>query len=144
MAANRLAIFNIEPRSAALVGLVLLAGCRPSGSSVSGKVTLDGAPLPEATISFVPLGDATQTAGWAAVQDGQYAIAADSDLTAGKFRVEIRALKSTGAKTNANDPTLIEAQEAIPSRYNAQSELTVEIKAGENVADFSLTSKARR
>lgn len=52
-------------RIAVLVGLTLfLAGCNPSGlSPVAGRVLLDGAPLPNASIQFVPQGTGRDATG---------------------------------------------------------------------------------
>ncbi len=55
--------------------------------------------------------------------------------------VEIRALRAVGETTKQNDPTLLNAKEIVPNRYNSKSELTKEIRSGENIADFDLKSK---
>lgn len=118
-----------------------LPGCSPAGSAVSGKVTLDASPLDDAIITFVPLTGGQRQAAWTTIANGQYAIAPSSGLGTGQFRVEIRALRTTGEKANQNDPTLVNAKEAVPSKYNSKSELVVEIKPGQNIADFELKSK---
>ncbi len=119
-----------------------LLGCGAGmGASVTGKVALDGAPLDDATITFVPTVGGQRQAAWTAVKNGQYAIAAKDGLGTGQFRVEIRALRATGEKANQNEPMLIPSKEAVPSKYNSKSELTVEIKPGQNTADFDLKSK---
>ena len=125
-----------------LASLVSLVGCgRGTGASVTGKITLDGSPLDDTNITFVPKGDAQHDAGWATVEDGQYAIPAANGLGTGSFRVEIRALRTVGETTN-QDPTLpVNAKEAVPDRYNSNSELTVDITPGENIANFDLKSK---
>ena len=120
-------------------GLAACMGCGPPGASVSGQVTLDGAPLDDATISFVPQAEGQRQAGWATIAGGQYSIPAESGLGTGHFRVEIRALRATGEKTN--DPTMIASREVVHARYNSQSELTAEIKPGPNVANFAVKSK---
>jgi hypothetical protein len=122
-----------------VVALASVAGCAPAGATVTGKVTLDGAPLEDATICFVPKADGQKQAGWATIGGGEYAIAASGGLGTGAFRVEIRALHATGEKSN--DPTLINAKEAVPARYNRQSELAVDLKPGPNVANFDLKTK---
>src|SRR5437763_13135640 len=87
--------------------LVSLAGCGAGGgAAVSGKVTLDGSPLDDATISFVPLAEGQRQAAWAQIKQGNYAIASSEGLGTGQFRVEIRALRSLGEKINQTDPTL--------------------------------------
>src|SRR5438552_5195208 len=87
-----------------LAALASVAGCAPAGASVRGKVTLDGAPLDDANISFVPKADGQKQAGWATIAGGEYAIPASGGLGSGAFRVEIRAVRATGE--NPNDPTL--------------------------------------
>jgi hypothetical protein len=125
-----------------LTWLVLFAGCGgDAGVTVSGKITLDGSPLDDATISFVPLAGGQRNAGWASVENGQYVIPESSELGSGNFRVEVRALRATGEKSNQNDPTLINAKEALPSKYNSKSELAAELKPGANSVDFDLKSK---
>ena len=57
-------------------------------------------------------------------------------LGIGEFCVEIRAIRTVGALSNQNDPTLVNAKEVVPSRYNSKSELVKEMKSGENIANF--------
>ncbi|MEQ1827295.1 MAG: hypothetical protein ABL921_15165 [Pirellula sp.] len=125
-----------------ILGLLPLAGCwSGTGASVSGNITLDGSPLDDANISFVPLTDGQHEAGWTTIKEGRYLIPASSGLGTGEFRVEIRALRTVNESTKMNDPTLVNAKEIIPSRYNSKSELWKEIKSGKNNADFDLKSK---
>jgi hypothetical protein len=127
-----------------LACLPLLAACwGRAGASVRGTVTLDGAPLNEGTITFVPLADdQTRAAAWTMIQNGQYAIESSSGLGTGSFRVEIRALRTIGDKAGPSDPTLpVPAKEAVPPRYNSKSELVVKLEPGENVANFALQTK---
>jgi len=140
MAVSRLAIF--ERFGICLCWLLPLLGCGAgAGAGVSGTVTLDGSPLDDATVTFVPTSGGQRQAAWATTKNGQYAIVAKDGLGTGEFRVEIRALRATDGKTNQNDPTLITAKEAVPSKYNGRSELKTEIKPGPNVANFDLKSK---
>ena len=125
-----------------LACLVSLASCGPSaGAAVTGQVTLDGSPLDDATITFVPLAGGQRQAAWATIRGGRFVIPASNGLGTGQFRVEIRALRSGGDKTHQNDPTLVSAKEVVPSKYNSHSELIVDIKPGENSANFVLKSK---
>jgi hypothetical protein len=126
----------------AVIGFLALSGCGGgSGAAISGSVSLDGAPLDEATITFVPEDGGQRQAAWAPVVGGKYAIDSSSGLGSGKFRVEIRAVRSSGDKANPNEPTLMTAKDIVPAKYNDKSELTVEIKPGKNSADFAVTSK---
>ena len=121
---------------------VALTGCGGgSGAAVGGSVSLDGAPLDEATITFVPASGGQRQAAWAPVTGGKYAIESSSGLGTGKFRVEIRAVRSGSGKANANEPTLMTAKDIVPARYNDKSDLSAEIKPGKNAADFDLKSR---
>ena len=122
-----------------LASLLFCAGCTPQAATVSGQVTLDGAPLDDANISFVPRDGGQKQAGWATISGGHYAIPETSRLGTGAFRVEIRALRATGEKSS--DPSMIPSKEIIPPKYNTRSELSAEIKPGPNRADFSLKTK---
>lgn len=140
MAARRLATSKRVLMLICLLPLGLGCGAR-AGAVISGQVTLDGAPLDEANITFVPTTGGQSQAAWTTVKGGAYAITANEGLGVGAFRVEIRALRASSQKANPNDPTLISAIEAVPAKYNSRSELKVEIKSGANTADFALKSK---
>jgi hypothetical protein len=120
-----------------------VVGCaRRQEAAVSGAVTLDGSPLDDATISFAPVTKGQQQAAWTTITAGRYAIAPSEGLGIGASRVEIRALRTAGDKSAANDPTLPTfGKEIVPAKYNSNSQLVVEIRPGENIANFDLKSK---
>lgn len=132
-------------RRTCLVGLltmmVTLVGCgRASGPQtavVSGKITLNGAPLESGQINFVP-GDGVGAPAGAKISGGNY----KADVPLGAKRVEIRAPKVVGQKDayegDPNSPKIDLIEEMIPPRYNAQSELKATVNTGRNVQDFSL------
>lgn len=129
-------------RSITLVtGCVLcLCGCVESGPryySVSGSVTLDGAPLPEGNILFTPTDTSLQQEP-GTIKDGKYTLKA----LEGSKRVEISASKIIpGSRTRGAGGEPV-PEEYLPSRYNMQSTLTAEVKkSGENVFSFQLESK---
>lgn len=123
-------------------GLVLLvAGCGGGklGSHVAGKVTLDGEPLAEGTISFVAVDGQTATAG-ATISNGTYSL----DLPPGPKKVEITATKVVGTRPtyegDPNSPMENTTKQIIPVRYNEKTELTREVAPGKNTFDFDLKS----
>jgi hypothetical protein len=133
-----------------LVGMI--AGCGGEVSSraaVKGTVTVDGAPLPQGSIEFTPLDPHHgQTAG-AAIENGQYAIAADKGLFAGDYKVQIRADRPTGKKVwdgignerwPASKKNFVDVMEPyIPARYNSRSTLTAKIERGKvNECNYTL------
>ena len=130
----------------ALVAPAVPAGCGEAGPlrrAVAGSITLDGKPLPAGTIVFAPLDGAT--AAVADVRDGSYRIGAGSGPAAGRYQVEVRAEAPTGKRVPHPDlpgETIEEVRELVPPRYNARTELTVEVKPdAANAFDFALTSR---
>ena len=131
-----------------LVFLIALAavaadGCGRSRSpSLHGKVTLDGEPVANGSIVFLPsTSDGPRAA--AAIEGGNYTVPASAGLAAGTYRVEINWRQPTGRKLPSADPgiEMDETKEAIPSKYNADSTLTAELTAGDVTKDFALTTK---
>ena len=111
--------------------------------SVSGTVTFDGQPVEEGRITFTPVGTEGQLAG-AEIKDGKYTIPLKEGPVAGQHKVSIVASRKTGEQREAPMPappgTKIEVKEEyIPLKYNRQTTLTADIKAGENKdVDFKL------
>jgi hypothetical protein len=125
---------------AACLAALPLAGCAPSGPRtypVSGTVTLDGQPLPEGHITFMPVSDdASAAAG--KVTAGQFAFQAQ----AGNKRVEIMANRAKQGA--AVDPAMGAAplEQYIPAQYNTESTLTAEVKVdGANQFEFQLKTR---
>jgi hypothetical protein len=122
-------------------GALLLGGCGgPPTASVSGSVQVDGQPLKEGSINFVPEGGAGPTAG-GTITDGKYQIGRAAGLWIGKNKVEIRANRKTGKKIpNAMAPGrfIDEQVEALPPEYNTRSTLIKQVVAGANNFDFDL------
>ena len=121
------------------IALGTVAGCAKSGASVDGTIALDGAPLDDGNICFVPKDSGQRQAGWSIVTGGKYAIPATSGMGVGTFRVEIRAARATGEKSP--DPDVTVTKEVVPAAYNTRSDLTADIKPGQNVVNFDLKSK---
>jgi len=118
----------------------LAAGCDGSGlADVSGTVTVDGAPVEEGSITFVPADGQGQTAG-GPIKDGKYSVRASP----GRMKVSISAPKAIGKKKLYNTPNSPEGtiwKEGLPARYNEQTELTLDVKPGRNAKDWELTAQ---
>ncbi len=128
----------------AALGLALaaMAGCGAGKAAVSGAVRLDDKPVEDGTISFVPVGTSTAKPAAGKVEGGSYAIPAKQGLTAGSYRVEVRWNRKTGRKVFVPPaPETDEVKEAIPARYNSESELKADLKTGDNKLDFDLKSR---
>lgn len=115
-----------------LLAVVLtVSGCTESGprlGTATGMVTLDGRPLSDADIEFMP----REGRGSMGVTDGQgryelFYTQGRKGVLVGTHTVRI----GNGAKGAGK----------TPARYNRQSELTVEVKSGKNEFNFDLDSK---
>jgi hypothetical protein len=125
----------------------LVAGVGCSGDSnraaVSGKVTLDGLPVEQGRITFIPSeGNQGATAG-AVILNGAYHVPASNGVVIGTNRVEIHATRKTSKQFPSayTGKPLDERAEVVPARYNEKSELVRDIRPGKNVLDFDLESK---
>lgn len=127
-------------RTIGLLTLLALTGCGPSGiGRVSGKVTLDGSPVGQATVLFQPTGGRPSYGKTDA--GGNYSLNYEPRVQGalvGEHSVQIR----TGWKDMDYETGKVKGQpETIPQRYNDKSELKSTVKEGRNTIDFDLKSK---
>lgn len=123
-------------------------GAKPTRLPVAGAVTLDEQPVTNGQITFTPMADAKGPTAGSPVVGGRYAIQAERGPMAGKFRVEITALrpmaekKQTMSIATGEMQTTSEYESLIPPRYNEDSELIAEVTAdGPNEFNFKLKSE---
>ena len=150
------------PLFAGLVAIALFgvsAGCGKRGpklAEVTGKVTLDGQPVANALVTFVPVDGSITSAGFTDA-NGIYRLGCHlgEGAVIGQHRVSVRSQPSDqgGAAGASHDPDEFAYRagpengspkvfvDPIPARYNDKSELVREVKAGKNVIDLELTSK---
>ena len=130
--------------------LGLVVGCSQSSDElprepVSGTVTLDGQPLSNGAITFIP--ETGVGGGGGTITDGAFSIGREGGLVPGKYKVAIYASEKTAETTKPDQVggTKKEskvAKELIPTKYNAQTELSAEIqKGGTRDLKFDLQSK---
>lgn len=119
-------------------------GCGSSGpeiAHVSGRVTMDGKPLANASLIFIP--EDGRPAGARTDADGRYAL----NFTEGRRgaipgKNVVRITTQREAEQDENGKVVVPAsRETIPMEYNAAStlEFTIEPKK-KNVANFDLKS----
>jgi hypothetical protein len=124
---------RIEPRAGMLIlMMVLLIGCDTSARKLPlvGQITLGDKPLVEGSISLTSTTGPEST--FATVQDGKFSIAADNGVPAGSYRVVILGFESTGRQMEDPDfpgKMIDEKRSVVPSQYNENSQLQVEITA---------------
>ena len=120
------------------VAIAMLAGCSASKTHgiVAGTVTLEGSALAEGTVRFVPIDEASQTAS-ARIADGKFT----AKVPVGRMRVEFSAPKVTGRQRMYDAPDSPEVDivgELLPAKYNIRSELTYEVRPGEQSYEIEL------
>jgi hypothetical protein len=127
------------------IGLLLaLAGCAADDGrlSVSGEISLQGAPLSHGSIEFLYTGDRKGAAGGAMIKDGKYVVPKEHGLQPGVYRVVITSPPTSETSTEApgmGKPRTGPPPDRIPAAFNTESEVTVEVKPGQpNVFDFKI------
>jgi hypothetical protein len=134
---------NARPvcRIGLLFALLLVCGCGDGTAKVSGTVTLDGTPLEQGSISFLPINGNVKTTG-GEIKAGQYVV----QVPLGPMKVCINSGKAVGKIKLYDTPNSRERTrfvELLPAKYSdiEQTELRLEIPPGDTVKDFDLTTK---
>lgn len=120
-----------------------LAGCGgsrgPELGEVEGTVTLDGALVSGAMVTFQPKDTGSYSAAYTDDR-GQYRLVYSRTRTGamvGTHEVSITTLRDT--EDRSGKP--IRMPESIPPEYNSATQLVREVDSGSNVVDFALESK---
>lgn len=95
----------------AALQVVLVAGCGATGDGlarvpVRGTVTLDGKPIANGSIQFVPESAGTATEVGATIKDGGFSIPADNGAVPGKYVVRIYSNSAEMAMPEEGIPDL--------------------------------------
>lgn len=121
------------------VAILLVAGCGSSDiGRVTGKITIDGAPLQNASVYFYPEPTGRPSSGMTDEQ-GQYDLVYTRGVNGaqiGEHRVEISTAGMSGGTGGYGG----DSKETVPARYNVKSDLKVAVEGGSNVHDFTLDS----
>jgi hypothetical protein len=129
---------------------MVVTGCESKKYSlvdVSGKVTLDGKPVPGAVVTFQPQASENRSPGPGSTghcdAEGRFQLSTirnEPGAVVGKHSVVINSYSPESPV--ASDTDTGSRKEIIPDRYNFASELTFEVPAsGTDTADFELTTK---
>ena len=129
--------------------LVFVAGCGPGNplgrKAISGKITLNGAPLKDGSIEFVPLAADGVNSG-AMIVDGAYSIVTAKGLPVGKYTVRIFSVQARGGEPGPNSPSSFASAppgvDLIPPEYNTKSKHAVEVTAeGPNEFNYDIVTQ---
>lgn len=120
-----------------MIGIILLGfviGCsqsdRPPLGRVSGKVTMDGAPIEGLIVNFRP--DEGRTATSETNAQGKY------DLI---YTYQVKGAKVGPSTVSFVWPTGAEGKKGIPAQFSEKSEIKFEVKSGSNIFDYNIRSK---
>jgi hypothetical protein len=137
----------------AIISLLLLVAATAPGCSrtsanqgnVCGRVMLDGKPVEQGTIAFMPIEDTKGAATGGSIENGRYEIVGLHGPAVGWNRVEVHARCKTGRMIpygfGGSGKTIEEETEGIAVQFNSDSTLKAEIKHGDNTCDFDVASK---
>ncbi|QDU77978.1 hypothetical protein Pan97_50570 [Bremerella volcania] len=136
-------------RIVALAPLCLLVGCFGSDKivPVSGRVTLDGEPLSGAVVGYEPIAqEGDLEAGYGSYartdDDGRYTLRSlnnEDGALVGQHRVSVSTVVG---KEGPNGEILGLTKERVPSRYNNDTQLVIEVpEGGTDEANLELESR---
>lgn len=131
-------------RSVLIGGVLIFSGCGGDGgpplSPVKGVVKLDGAPLADASVMFIPKEGRPSAA--VTKSDGSYEL----EYTEGKKGAVVgtHTVRITTYRGGDPDSNVPETKEKVPRKYNAQSKVTKDVTSGANEINFDLDSKEEK
>ena len=123
-----------------------LSGCSSGGPEIAyveGRVTMDGKPLNDATVVFVP--ENGRPSGATTDDDGRFVLNfAQGRKGALPGTCTVRILTMRDAGQDENGQSVPGRPETVPARYNSDSELTFDVQPKtKNVANFDLESSGK-
>ncbi len=116
--------------------LIASAGCggsAPQVAPVHGRVTLDGQPLPDASVVFKE--SDRSPSGGRTDKNGNYQLIYKRGV--------IGAFIGTNRVSILEDTQVTHRPQRVPARYNQNSELQHEVKPGDNEINFDLTTEGK-
>ena len=123
-----------------IISLVFQTGCSEQGCQVTGIVTLDGQPLQDATVEYIPTSNAGRIANGLTEADGKYQLTTSKSVS-GVFPGEYKVKITTSVTTGTSDADLKTTPEKVPAKYNKRTELNRTVEDGSNQLDFELLTK---
>lgn len=119
--------------------LVGALGCAPAPNVISGTVTVDGQPLKEGLIRFVPV-DGKSNPESRPITDGKFSV----PVSSGEMRVEISANKVVGKRKmyeTPDSPVVDDVVELLPPRFNVESQLKITVNGGSQTENFDVQTR---
>jgi hypothetical protein len=104
-----------------LIAVEMRIAADTSPISITGNVTMNGQPLTRGTIRFLSENTPSPACDVSLIEDGGYAIPSSETLVPAIYQVQVSGLDEIGT---------VHMPEPLPSQYNRQSVLRVEIRRG--------------
>lgn len=134
--------FCVAVMLGACLSLVGCGGEKEKGAqklgAVTGKVTLDGNPVPDATVTFTSEKNLTSIGTTDAAGKYTATFGPSAGVVVGENTVKITV--ATKQEHAADGTVKTVAAVVIPEKYNTASTLKVTVKPGANTHDFDLKS----
>lgn len=123
----------------ALALVTTFCGCGGPGNvgTVTGTVTLDGQPLPDALVTFTPTGEGSPSAG-RTDSNGVYKLMYTREAEGAELGDHTVRITTYSQGNPDGDPPVAATPEKVPSKYNVKTELKVTVTKGSNTHDFPL------
>lgn len=127
-----------------VVAVVCSSGCgggsdKPETGNVTGIVTLDGQPLPNARVVFAPEAGG-QSSEAITDEQGKYELIYRGDETGAKVgRHTVYVSTFEESTLDDSGKPMGGKPELVPEKYNTSTELSVEVEPGENDLPLTLT-----
>ena len=125
-----------------------LVGCggaptdQPDLGTVTGTVTMNGQPLTNVMVVFSP--ENGRSSMGVTDAEGNYELEYVGDTKGakiGQHKVSITTAQTDSSEESGGEESEAPAKETIPPMYNSQTTLTEEVKPGENIINFTLTTE---
>ncbi|MGD9634828.1 MAG: hypothetical protein AB7G28_07695 [Pirellulales bacterium] len=136
---------NLQSVGAVALLLITLCGCGGTyDSTVSGKVTLDGATVPCGTVTFYPSGGGP--AAYARIlEDGSYSVhtGREEGLPTGEYGISVSANEQSAVKQTASGGPPPPGKPITPAWYRSKdtSGLKFNVESGSNEINLDLKSQ---
>jgi hypothetical protein len=136
---------SVRQRTSLAIILLAALGCGQTSDLdkvvVRGTVTLDGQPIPNGELRFIPTNGTKGPISGGPIKDGAYVAQGRGGVPVGEHRVEIKAYRPAGKPGQSISPEGGPAEQYLDRRFNEQTTLTAKIEALTETQDFQLTSK---
>lgn len=116
---------------------------QPDLGTVTGKITMNGKPLSDVMVVFSP--ESGRSSMGLTDAEGNYELEYVGDTMGakvGQHKISITtAQNDSSEEESGGEEGGTPAKETIPPAYNTQTTLTEEVKPGENIINFTLTTE---